>query len=92
MSDFPERVLLRIDYNGTHDGTWTNASLPLPPPYDRLTCAKYVRADVHNYDPTALQFITQIRDALGPDCHKLMIDEFPDYIRTISEKAKANDA
>lgn len=92
MSDFPERFLLRIDYNGTHDGTWTDASLlPLPPPYDRITCAKYVRADLRDYDPTALQFITEVRDALGPDCHKLMIDELPDYIRKIAEKARSND-
>ena len=40
-------------------------------------------------DTHHLQFITQIRDALGPECQRLMIDELPDYIRQIAEKGKA---
>ena len=40
-----------------------------------------------NSDAHHLSFVTRLRDALGHDCHKLMIDELPDYIRQIAEKA-----
>lgn len=45
MSDEPERIVVRVDYDGTHDGTWIAFSPFEPPVGYNGSEPQYVRAD-----------------------------------------------
>ena len=90
MSDYPNEIWADVDCveADTHPenpkirGYWYGM-------VPNSIAVRYVRHDVHDYDQTAFQFITRIRDALGPECYKVMIDDLPEYVRQIVEKERA---
>lgn len=45
MSDAPERIIAKVDYDGDVDGQWLDASAPRPHSFGRYF-AEYVRADL----------------------------------------------